>query len=216
MPVPVLRLIVFDTNGENEWALSHGAFVLGVRESMEFTFRRILVWILKLHLVMRLETWESCSLWSLEGIFETSEDTRLSNPDTWAFWYILKFLPFVNHFRNRYHATAIPNCNLLFELALLTTYRSHSSAQSSLSDVLWSCILLQSCFDSSQQKHWSQLQRSYFSFLISLCSCTSTRSFLLIKFNTHQLFNFWWELFRKYFEELPVFKRNANHQITSC
>ena len=124
MPVPVLRLIVFDTNGENEWALSHGAFVLGVRESMEFTFRRILVWILKLHLVMRLETWESCSLWSLEGIFETSEDTRLSNPDTWAFWYLLKFLPFVNHFRNRYHATAIPNCNLLFELAFLTTSRS--------------------------------------------------------------------------------------------
>ena len=56
-------------------------------------------------------------LWSLEGIFETSEDTRLSNPDTWTFWYLLKFLPFVNHIRNRYHATAIYNCNPLFELA---------------------------------------------------------------------------------------------------
>ena len=58
------------------------------------------------------------------GYFETSEDTRLSNPDTWTFRYLLKFLPFVNHIRNRYHSTAIYNCNPLFELAFLTTYRS--------------------------------------------------------------------------------------------
>ena len=51
-------------------------------------------------------------------------DTRLSNPDTWTFWYLLKFLPFVNHIRNRYHSTAIYNCNPLFELVFLTTYRS--------------------------------------------------------------------------------------------
>ena len=81
-------------------------------------------YIVQLHLILRLEFWGSCSLWSLEGIFDTSEDTRLSNPDTWTFWYLLKFLPFVNHIRNRYHSTAIYNCNPLFELAFLTTYRS--------------------------------------------------------------------------------------------
>ena len=81
VPVPVRRLTVFDTNGENEWALSHGAFVLGVRVKYGINIPKDLGLNSQIASRNALGNLRKL-LWSLEGIFETSEDTRLSNPDT--------------------------------------------------------------------------------------------------------------------------------------